>query len=158
MKDLIGVEVGQCLGHIQGDVHLNVEGEGGRVVWSFQEAGQTLIHQFHEENRQPRLRVTTGSQVLDDVGVPHSTQELALLLKAFHDATGGGIPSGEEDGVQYLSSTGELVTSGLVDCTIGAMSKGIVLTLDEVKAAVAKVTLDLPLLGHFERKEAGRKK
>ena len=61
MKDLIGVEVGQCLGHIQGDVHLNVEGEGGRVVWSFQKTGQALIHQFYKKNRQPRLGVMTGS-------------------------------------------------------------------------------------------------
>ena len=159
MKDLIGVEVGQCLGHIQGDVHLNVEGEGGRVVWSFQEAGQTIFHQFYEENWQPRLRVTTGSQVLDDVGVPHSTQELALLLEAFHNATGGGVPGGEEDGVQHLSSTGELVTSGLVDCTVGANAEGVVLTLDEVKAAVAKATLDWQLLRHFEwesRRKEGR--
>ena len=65
------------MGHIQGDVYLNVEGEGERVVWSFQEAGQTLIHYLHQENQQPRLGVTTGSQVLDDVRVPHSTQELA---------------------------------------------------------------------------------
>ena len=69
--------------------------------------------------------------------MPHSTQELALLLKVFHDATGGRVPGGEEDGVQYLSSTGELGTSGLVDCTVGAMAEGVVLTLDKVKAAVA---------------------
>ena len=91
--------------------------------------------------------------------MPHSAKELALLLKAFHDATGGGVPGEEEDGVQYLSSTGELVTSGLVDCTVGANAEGVVLTLDEVKAAVAKATLDWQLLRHFEREgEAGRKK
>ena len=155
------MQVGQCLGHIQGDVHLNVEGEGGRVVWSFQEAGQALVHQFHQENWQSRLGVMTRSQVLDDVGVPHSTQEPAFLLKAFHDATGGGVPGRKEDGVQYLSSTGELVTSGFVDGTVGANTKGVGLIFSEVEPAVAKGTLDWQLLRHSPNgrgmKENGRK-
>jgi len=90
--------------------------------------------------------------------MPHSTQELALLFKAFHDATGGGVLGGEEDGVQYLSSTGELVTSGLVDCTIGANAKRVVLTLDEVNPAVAKATLDWQFLCHFERQSEAERK
>ena len=89
--------------------------------------------------------------------MPHSTEDLALLLKAFYDAMGGGVPGGEEDGVQYLSSTGELVTSGLVDCTVGANAEGVVLTLDEVNPAVAKATLDWqPLLRHCSTGRDGK--
>ena len=90
--------------------------------------------------------------------MPHSTQELALLLKAFHNAMRSGVPGGEEHRVQYLSSTGELVTSGLVDCTVGANAEGVVLTLDEMNPAVAKATLDWQLLCHFESENKGKTK
>ena len=43
MKDLVQVKVGQSLGHVLGDVYLNVERKWGRVLWSLQEAGQALI-------------------------------------------------------------------------------------------------------------------
>ena len=80
--------------------------------------------------------------------MPYPTQELALLLKMFHDAMGGGVPGGEENGVQYLSSTRELVTFGLVDSSVGANANGVVLTLDEVNLAVVKVTLNWQMLCH----------
>ena len=58
--------------------------------------------------------------------------------------------------MQYLSSTGELVTPGLVDCTVGANAEGVVLSLDEVNRAVAKATLDWQWLRHFEREKERR--
>ena len=99
VNDITRVEVGQSLGHVKGNVHLNMEGEGGRVFWSFQEAGQALVHQFHEENRQPGLRISASSEVLDYVRVSHFTEKPAFLLEALHDALGGGVPAREEDGV-----------------------------------------------------------
>ena len=146
MDDLMGVQVGQGLGYVVGDVDLNVEGEGH--VGSLQKAGQALVHQFHEQNRQPRLGVSARAEVLDDVGVPHFAEELALLLEALHDATGGGVSGGEEDGVQYLSSAGELVTLGPVDGAVGANAEGIGPALDQLYATVAETTLDLQPLSH----------
>ena len=38
MNYVMGVQVGQCLSHVQRDIDLKVEGEGWRVFRSFQEA------------------------------------------------------------------------------------------------------------------------
>ena len=92
MQDLVGMQVDQCLGHVQGDADLNVEGEGGRVVRPLQEAGQALVHQLHQKHRVPGLRVQAASEVLDDVWVAHFAEEATLLLEALDDATGGGVP------------------------------------------------------------------
>ena len=53
--------------------------------------------------------------------------------------------------MQYLSSTGELVTSGLVECIIGANAKEVGLTLDEINVAIAKVTFNWEFLSHAEQ-------
>ena len=46
MKHLVTVQVGESLGHVMGNVHLDVERERGRVGrgWPLQEAGQALVH------------------------------------------------------------------------------------------------------------------
>ena len=86
--------------------------------------------------------------MLDDVGVPHLAEELALLLEALHDALGGGVLGLEEDGVQYLSSAGELVALGLVDGTVRANAEGVVLALDQLYATITETALDLQPLSH----------
>ena len=151
MQDLVQVKVGQSLGHVVGNVYLNVEREWGRVLRSLQEAGQALVHQLHQKNRQPGLGVTRGAQELDDVGVPdcsHCPQELTLVLEALDDAAGGRVPGYKEAGVQNLGSTGELVALGLVDSAIGAIAEAVGLTLDELNIAVAETTMNAQLLRH----------
>ena len=142
------MKVGQSLGHIVGNVYLNVERERGRVLRSLQEAGQTFIHHLHQKNRQPGLRVARGSQELDDVGVPDSAQKDTLLLEALDDAAGGRVPGCKEDGVQNLGGTGKLVALGLVNSAIGANAKTVGLTLNELNTAVAEITLNAQLLSH----------
>ena len=66
------MKVSQSLGHVVGDVYLNVEREWGRVLRSLQEARQALVHQLHQKNWQPGLGVVRGTEELDDVGVPDS--------------------------------------------------------------------------------------
>ena len=151
------MKVGQSLGHVVGDVYLNVEREWGRVLRSLQEAGQALVHQLHQKNRQPGLGVARGAQELDDVGVPDSAQEFALLLEALDDAAGGRIPGCKEDGVQNLGGTGELVALGLVDSAIGANAEAVGLTLDELNTAVAETTLNAQLLSHGWERGRGRR-
>ena len=148
MQDLVGVQVDQCLGHVQRDVDLNVEEEGGRIFRPLQEAGQALVHQFHQKHRVPGLGVQAASEVLDDVWVAHFAEEATFLFETLDDATGGGVPRGEEDWVQHLGGAGELVTSGLVYGTVGANPEGVILALDQVKIAVAEGALDRYLSSH----------
>ena len=49
--------------------------------------------------------------------------------------------------MEEFSSTGQLVTIGLVDSSIEAMAKG--LTLVDVEASIAKDLLHSNLIGHF---------
>ena len=145
------MKVGQSLGHVVGDVYLNVEWEWGRVLWSLQEACQALVHQLHQKNWQPGLGVARGAQALDDVGVPdcfHCLQELTLVLEALDDAAGGRVPGCKEAGVQNLGGTGKLVALGLVDSAIGAIAEVVGLTLDELNTAVAETTMNAQLLRH----------
>ena len=97
MQDLVGMQVDQCFRHVEGDVDLNVEGEGGRVVRPLQEAGQALVHQLHQKHWVSRLGIQAASEVLDDVRMAHFAEETTFLLEALDDAAGGGIPRGEED-------------------------------------------------------------
>ena len=76
------MKVGQSLGYVVGDVYLNVEREWGRVLRSLQEAGQALVHQLHQKNRQPGLGVARGAQELDDVGVPDSCSKRWTMRRA----------------------------------------------------------------------------
>ena len=151
------MKVGQSLGHVVGDVYLNMEREWGRVLRSLQEAGQTLIHQLHQKNWQPGLRVVRGAQELDYIGVLDSAQEFALLFEALDNAAGGRVPGCKEDGVQNLGGTRELVTLGLVDSAIGANAEAVGLTLDELNTSVAETTLNVQLLSHGWYREWGRK-
>ena len=91
MQHLMMVQVGESLGHVMGDIDLDVEREWGRVGRPFQEACQTLVHQLHKQDGQARLGVPTRAQVLDDVGVLQAAQKLDLLLETLHDAVGGGV-------------------------------------------------------------------
>ena len=49
--------------------------------------------------------------------------------------------------MEDFSSTGQLVTLGFVDSSIGAMAKG--LALVDVEVSIAKEILCLDLVGHF---------
>ena len=121
MQYLVAMEVAESLGHVVGNVHLNVERErGSSGSRPLQEAGQTVVHQLHEQDRQSGLGVRTGAQVLDNVGVPQAAQEVYFSLEAFHDAVCGGVPGLEEDGVQDFSRADELVTLGPVDSSVGS--------------------------------------
>ena len=91
-----------------GDVYLNVEREWGRILRSLQEAGQALVHQLHQKNWKLGLGVLRGAQVLNDVGVSDSSQEVTLGLEALDDLVAGWVPGCTEDGVQNLSGTREL--------------------------------------------------
>ena len=51
--------------------------------------------------------------------------------------------------MQHLGGAGLLVTSGLVDGTVGADPDGVIFALDQVKAAVAEGALDRYLSGHM---------
>ena len=75
--------------------------------------------------------------------MPHLAEELALLLEALDDATGGRVAGGEEDRVQHLGGAGELVTLGPVDGPVGTDAKGVRLALDELHAAIAEAAGDL---------------
>ena len=140
------MKVGQRLGHVVGYVDLHVEGEARAP--SLQEAGQALVHELHEENWLAILGIAARAKVLDDVRVAHLAEELALLLEALDDATGGRVAGGEEDRVQHLGGAGELATLGPVDGSVGADAEGVRLALDELHVAVAEAAGDLELPGH----------
>ena len=78
----MGVEVGQCLGHVQGDVDLKVEGERWRIFRPHQEACQALVHQLHKQDGLHGVRVATHTEVLDEVGVSHFCEELTPCQSA----------------------------------------------------------------------------
>ena len=139
-----------------GDVYLNVE--WGRILRSLQEAGQALVHQLHQKNWKLGLGVLRGAQVLNDVGVSDSSQEVTLLLEALDDLFAGWVPGCTEDGVQNLSGTRELVILSLIDSTIGANAEGVGLSLVKLNTAVAKfkTTLTAQLLTHGWERKRGR--
>ena len=143
MQHLVAMEVGESLCHVVANVHLHVERERGRVRRPLQEAGQALVHQLHEQDGHSSLGVRTRAQVLDDVGVPQPAQEVDLSLEALHDAVGGGVPGLEEDGVQDFGGADELVTLGLVHCSVRAVPQRVSLRFDQSNVTEAKTTLDL---------------
>ena len=127
MQHIVVMEVGDSLCHVMANVHLHVDRERGRVSWPLQEAGQALIHQLHEQDGHSRLGVQTGAQVLDDVGVPQTAQEVDLSLEALHDAVGGRIPGLEKYGVQHFCGADELVALGLVYSSVRPIPQRILL-------------------------------
>ena len=141
VQHLVTVEVGESLRHVVGNVDLDVERERRRVGRSLQEAGQAFVHQFHEQDGQPGLRVSTRAQVLDDVAVPQAAQKLDFLLEVLHDAVGCGVPGLEEDGVQYFSCADELVALGSVHRSIGAYPERVLLCLDETDVTEPEAAL-----------------
>ena len=142
VQHLVAMEVGESLCHVVTNVHLHVEWERGRVCRPLQEAGQALVHQLHEQDGHSSLGVCTRAQVLDDVGVPQPAQEVDLSLEALHDAVGGGVPGLEEDGVQDFGGADELVTLGLVHCSVRAVPQRVFLRFYQSNVTEAKTTLD----------------
>ena len=61
-------------------VDLDVVGDwlGG----AFQKVGQAVIHQLHKQNRQSSVEILVRAQVLHNVWMLYSAQELILLLKS----------------------------------------------------------------------------
>ena len=149
VQHLVVMEVGESLCHIVTNVHLHVERERGRVRRPLQEAGHTLVHQLHEQDGHSSLGVRTRAQVLDDVGMPQTAQEVDLTLEALHDAVGGGVPGLEEDGVQDFGGANELVTFSPVYGTVGAVPQRILLRLDQYNIAEPEATLDTYLGRHW---------
>ena len=58
------------------------------------------------------------------MGVPYLTKEFALLLKPSYDGLAARIIELEEDWMEELGSTGELVEYGLADPSVGPNTKG----------------------------------
>ena len=142
MQHLVAMKVGESLCHVVANVYLYVERERGRVCRPPQEARQALVHQLHEQDGHSSLGVRTGAQILDDVWVLQPAQTLDLALKALHDAGGSGVPGLEEDGVQDFGGADELVTLGLVDCSVRAVPQRVLLRLDQLNVVEAKTALD----------------
>ena len=79
MKDLIGVQVGQCLGHIQGDVDLNVEGKGGEGCLVIPESWSNThplvplgepAAQTHDHDRFLGIACCWGASFHSGTGIP----------------------------------------------------------------------------------------
>ena len=77
--------------------------------------------------------------------MPYCTQKVALLLELSHDSHRSGVIGLEEDRVEDLPSTRQVITSSLVDSPIGASSQWF--SFDELDCSVAKVSM--VLLCHF---------
>ena len=142
VQHIVVMEVGKSLCHVVANVHLHVERERGRVRRPLQEAGQALVHQFHEQDGQSRFGVRTRAQVLDDVGVSQAAQEVDLSLETLHDGVGCGVPGLEEDGVQDFGGADELVALGSVHGSVRADPQRIFFRLDQTDVAEPKATLD----------------
>ncbi len=97
MDDGARVEEVQGQSYVMGEVDLQVVEQ--RLLGVLQEISEAFIHELHEEGREARLVVPAHAQVLHDVGVSDTTEELALLFKALQDALCPRVPVVEEDWV-----------------------------------------------------------
>ena len=64
------------------------------------------------------------TKVLHHVGVPYLTEEFTLLLEPSYDGLAGRIIELEEDRMEELGCTGELVEYGLADLPVGPNTEG----------------------------------
>ena len=67
------------------------------------------------------------TQVLHHMGVPNFTEEFTLPLKPSYDGLAGRIIELEEDRMEELDCTGELVEYGLADLSVGPSPQAFIL-------------------------------
>ncbi len=103
MDDSVSVEVVQGQGCVMGEVDLQVVGQ--RLLGVLKEVSEAFVHELHEEGREARLAVRARAQVLHYIGVPDTTEELALLLEALLNASCPRVPVLKEDWVEELGCT-----------------------------------------------------
>ena len=118
VDDVVAVQVGQSQSHMVGNVDLDVVGEGGGG--SLQEPCEVLFHQLHQEDGSVAAGLLDGTQELDDAGMLQALQDDTFLVEAADKVDCPWIIISEEDGVQDLGSTGEVVQCGLDHTPIGA--------------------------------------
>ena len=70
--------------------------------------------------------------------VANTTQEFAFLLESLGDLAGSRVVELEEDGVEEFGCTGELITLGLADCSVGASTQGV--RFEELDILVSKMS------------------
>ena len=130
MDDVIGVEVIQSQGYVvaQGDLDM----VGQRLLESLEKTGEAFVHEFHQQHREARVMVLGGPEVLDYVGVLHCVEEVALPLEPAPGRPSPGAAVLEEDGVQELGGTGEQVTHGFTDGSVGPGAEGVSLEQSDV--------------------------
>ena len=104
------MEVGQRLGNVHHHVESNVKREHLRPV---KEPRQTLVHQFHDDDRQAIPAVREDSEQLHNVRVSNPAQLLALVVEALQDEFRLLVqllhPSREHGGLEFLDCTLEAV-------------------------------------------------
>ena len=118
MDDVVVVQVGQGEGNVIGYVDLDVVGEGGRS--SLKEPCQALFHQLHQEDGSTAAGVMDHTKELDNTGMLHTSQDVALCIKMSSKVGSPGVVISEEDSVQDLGSTREVVQCGPNHAPIGA--------------------------------------
>jgi len=80
------------------------------------------------------------------VGVPYLTQEFTLLLKPPYDGLAARVIELEEDRMEELGCTGELIEYGLADLSIGPNTKGFLRY--ELEVVVLELLFGWSLLSH----------
>ena len=118
VDDVVAVQVGQSQSHMVGNVDLDVVGEGGGG--SLQEPCEALLHQLHQEDWSVAAGLLDSAQELDDAGMLQALQDGTLLVEAADKVDCSWVIVSEEDSVQDLGSTGEVVQCGLDHTPIGA--------------------------------------
>ena len=131
-----------------GYVDLDVVGKGGRG--SLQEPCQTLLHQLHQEDGSAAAGILDHTEELDDAGMLQASQNVNLCVETSGKVGSPGVVISEEDSVQGLGSTGEVVQCGLDHTPIGACPKdlGCVYSDTLVAKLTTKTDTDIWRLSH----------
>ena len=137
VDDVVAVQVGQGESNVVGQVDLEVVGEGG--CGSLQEPREALLHQLHQEDGSAAAGVLGYSQELDNAGVLHTLQDDTLLVEASSKVGCPRVVVSEEDCVQDLGGTGEVVQCGSYHTPVGASPEDLGGVHDDI--LVAKLTV-----------------
>ena len=137
VDDVVAMQVGQGKSNVVGQVDLEVVGEGGSG--SLQEPREALLHQLHQEDWSAAAGILGHSQELDDAGVLHTLQDDTLLVEASGKVGCPRVIVSEEDCVQDLGGTGEVVQCGSYHTPVGASPEDLRGVHDDI--LVAKLTV-----------------
>ena len=118
VDDVVAVKIGQSQGHMVDNVDLDVVGE--RCGGSLQEPCEALLHQLHQEDWSVAVGLLDSTQELDNAGMLQALQDGTLLVEAADKVDCPWVIVSEEDGVQDLGGTGEVVQCGLDHTPVGA--------------------------------------